>query len=80
MQNLSSGCGSSIPIAVPMSENNLKYFVCIDIFAKVTKDLEDDTLIAVSCIQMVFQSGIPGAVVVLVKIIMVDNMCLAVCS
>lgn len=63
-----------------MSKNNLKYFVCIDIFTEVViRDLGDDTLVAISCIKMVCQYELTGDVAVWVKIIMIDNKYLAGC-
>lgn len=53
----------------------------IEIFiGAVTRDLEDDTCIKISCIKMMCQLGLPVAVVVLGKIMMVKNKCLAGCS
>lgn len=56
-----------------MSKNNFKYLVCIAILTRVfSRDLKDDTLVAISCMELVGQSGLPSAVVVvLVRIITV---------
>lgn len=53
----------------------------IEIFMRVvTRDLVNDTSVAIFCIKMVCQSGLPGAGVVLEKIMMFRNKCLTGCS
>lgn len=57
-----------------MSKNNLQYFVCIAILTRVSsRGLKGDTLVAISCVELVGQSGLPGAAVVLVRIITVRS-------
>lgn len=61
-----------------MSKTTFTCFTFLKIFmGVVTRVLADDTSIAISCIKMVCQSGLPGAVVVLEKIMMVKNKCFA---
>lgn len=67
-----SSCSSSILPLYQCLKINL------NVLYIVARDLEDDTSVAISCIKMACQSGLPGAVVVLVKIMV--NKCLVVWS